>query len=156
VIPAELWDFCESGISTLLGTHSDRLVPDCGRALGARVGAGGSELTVFLPVATSEKSIANLRDNGRAAVCFARASDHRSLQVKGRVTDIREADEEDRERIVRYRNALAESWGAIGVPPRITLRLTHWPSYAVTIRVEAVFDQTPGPGAGAVFGTPAR
>jgi hypothetical protein len=154
VSPPELREFLESGVSILLGTRSDRLLPDCCRIVGARLEADGSALTVFLPAATAERSIANLRDNGWAAVCFARAMDHRSVQIKGRMLTIRDADEEDRERIVRYRSALAEAWGVIGIPPRITLRMAHWPCHALTIRVESVFDQTPGPGAGDAFGAP--
>jgi hypothetical protein len=70
------------------------------------------------------------------------------------VSAIRDAVEKDRELILRYRNALAESWGAIGIPPRITLRMAHWPCHAVTVRTESIFDQTPGPGAGGAFGSP--
>jgi hypothetical protein len=156
VIPAELWPFVESGVSMLVATRSDRLLPDCCRSVGARVEADGSELTVYVPVATAERCIVNLRHNGRAAVGFARASDHRSLQIKGRMRTIRDAAEEERERILRYRSSLAEAWGVIGVPPQLTLRMAHWPCHAVTIRVESAFDQTPGPGAGAAFGTPTR
>jgi hypothetical protein len=155
VIPAELKPFVESGISMLIATRSDRLLPECARLVGARVDADGAELTVFLPAATGERTLANLRDNGRAAVCFARAADHRSLQIKGRMRTVREAADAERDLILRYRTGLAEAWGVIGYPPRLTLRMAHWPCHAITIGVESVFDQTPGPGAGAAFGAPA-
>ncbi len=152
MIPAELCEFLQSGLSILCGTRSDRLLPEACRAVGARVDAGGSELTVFLPVATAECTVANLRDNGRLAVCFSRAIDHRSVQVKGRVLTIADASEEDRREVLRYRRALAGAWAEIGIPPRITLRMAHWPCHAVRLRAEAVFNQTPGPGAGSVLG----
>jgi hypothetical protein len=152
MISTDLQELLESGISILVGTRSDRLVPECCRGVGARVEDGGAELTVFLPVATSEGTIANLRDNGRIAVCFARAMDHRSVQVKGSVLGIEEARAEDRPRVLEYRMALAEAWGVIGVPPRITLRMVHWPCHAVRLRVGAIFNQTPGPGAGGALG----
>jgi hypothetical protein len=70
------------------------------------------------------------------------------------VVAIESATEEDRPHILRYRIALAESWGIIGVPPRITLRMNHWPCYAVRLRVTSIYDQTPGPGAGGALAAP--
>lgn len=137
----------------LVGTRSERLLPDCCRAVGARVENGGEELTVFVPLATAESNLINLADNGRIAVCFARI-DHRTLQIKGPVLSIRDGDDEDRRQVYRYRTLLAESWGVIGIPPRVTMRMAHWPCLAVRFRVESIFDATPGPGAGAPLGTP--
>jgi hypothetical protein len=75
-IPSELAEFLESGISVLVGSHDARLVPEAVRAVGARIEGSGQELTVFVPDATAGRSLANLRENGRAAVCFT-AVDHR-------------------------------------------------------------------------------
>lgn len=155
MIPTDLHDYIESGVSILIGTRSDRLLPECCRGLGARVENGGSELTVFVPAATACHTLVNLRANGRVAVCFARAADHRSVQVKGQVLAIEDATDEDRPVVLRYRIALAEAWGVIGIPPRITLRMTHWPCQAIRLRVDALFNQTPGPGAGAALAAPA-
>jgi len=149
MISPELAQFLESGVSVLVGTRDARREPACMRGVGARVAANGAELTVFLPAATAATALANLADNGRIAVSFARARDHRSVQVKGRVLEVRDADGADRERIERYRRDLVEALGVVGVSPRSTLRLAHWPARAVRLRVEALFAQTPGPGAGA-------
>jgi hypothetical protein len=151
-ITADITDFVESGVSILVGTRSDRLSPDCCRAVGARVDRKTSDLIVFLPAATSARNLADLEHSGRIAVCFARAMDHRSLQLKGSVRSIEPADEGDRATILRYRGALAEAWGTIGIPPRLTLRVAHWPSHRIRIRVDSIFNQTPGPGAGATLG----
>lgn len=152
MIPADLVAFLESGISVLVGTRDARLVPEATRAVGARVEGGRAELTVLLPAATSAAALANLRDNGRIAVCFSRAFDHRAVQVKGRAVEVRDAEASDRALVERYRAALADEWGRVGVPPRATLRLAHWPCVAVRLRVEGIFLQTPGPGAGAPLG----
>jgi hypothetical protein len=149
VIDAELAEFLESGITILVGTRDAELRPETMRGVGAHVQAGGAELTVYLPETTATASVANLRDNGRIAVAFGRPADHRTIQVKGQVVEIAPADDEDRERIERYHSALAESWGFVGVPPRVTARLAWWPCHRVRLRVEEIFVQTPGPGAGA-------
>ncbi|MEZ5990246.1 MAG: pyridoxamine 5'-phosphate oxidase family protein [Planctomycetota bacterium] len=144
----ELAGFFESGVSIIVGTRDARLVPDCVRAVGARCDVGSGELRVLVPAATAATSVANLRDNGRVAVCFSRPKDHRTIQVKGRVLAIEDAGPEDRALIDAYRCGLAQELGWVGVPPRITLRIAHWPCHALRIGVEALFVQTPGPGAG--------
>lgn len=154
-ISQELAAFFESGISILAGTRDGRLVPEATRVLGARIETGGRELTVFLSAATACRTLANVRDNGRMAVCFT-SVDHKSYQVKGRVTDVRDADANDRQVIEHYRAALAQHFGFVGLPPRLTYRLNHWPAHAVRVAVESVFLQTPGPGAGGRLGTPRR
>jgi hypothetical protein len=154
-ISPELAEFLESGISIQVGSRDARLVPEVARALGARVEAGGRELIVFLPVATAERTLANVRDNGRLAAVFS-AIDHRSYQIKGRWKGVRDAGEDDRRRIERYRAALAQIYGAVGMPPRLTYRIRHWPAHAVRMEIESIFLQTPGPGAGAALGQPRR
>ncbi len=152
MIPAELVSFLESGLSMLVATRDARLSPDATRAVGARVEKGGAELTVFLPSATCAEALANLSDNGRIAVCFSRAADHRSVQVKGHALEVREAAAHERGRVEGYLGALAEAWGFVGLPASATLRLAHWPCHAVRFRVESLFVQTPGPDAGAPLG----
>ena len=152
MISPELASFLESGVSILVGTRDARLLPECTRALGARVEAGGTELTVFLPDAISAVTVANLRQNGRLAVAFSRAQDHRSFQVKGQLVALGPATAQDRVALERYRCAWATELSVVGLPPRVTLRVVHWPAQAARLRVEAVFVQTPGPGAGAPLG----
>lgn len=154
-ISPELSEYLESGISILVGSRDARMFPEGMRALGARVEPGGRELTVFLPVATAERTLANARENGRLSVCFA-SVDHRSYQIKGRLARVDPASEDDRRAIERYRAALSQHFGVVGVPPRLTYRLSHWPAHAVRIAIEAVYLQTPGPGAGVPLGQPRR
>jgi hypothetical protein len=154
-ISPELAEFLESGISVLVASRDARMLPEVARAFGAHVEAGGRELTVFVPVATAERTLANARENGRLAVCFS-AIDHRSYQVKGRMKGVRDADEKDRRSIERYRAALAQIYGTVGMPPRLTYRISHWPAHAVRMQVETIFLQTPGPGAGGALGQPRR
>jgi hypothetical protein len=148
LISAELKELLEGGLSLLCGTRDARLVPDFVRCVGARVEKGGREVTVFLPAATSSTSVANIADNGRVAVCVSRPIDHRTMQLKGRAVSCRPADESDRPVVDRQRAGFAATLAFLGVPPRLTLRMNHWPCHAVRVRVETIFDQTPGPQAG--------
>lgn len=155
VVVGELAEFLESGVSVLVGTRDAALLPAATRGMGLRVEPGGGEVTVFLPEATSTTALEHLADNGRIALTVSRPGDHRSVQIKGRVVEIRPGDAADRERIERYRGQLAASWAAIGIPPHGTRRLVHWPCHAVRFRLESSFAQTPGPGAGLALGAAA-
>lgn len=149
MIGAELKEFLESGISVLVGSRDRLLVPEAIRGFGLRVEADGRELVVFVPDAWGRRTVANLRDNGRIAVAAARPMDHRSVQVKGSVVEIRPGDDDDRAALESYRERLVGHFGAIGFPPRILHRLDAWPCHTVRLAVEALFEQTPGPRAGA-------
>jgi hypothetical protein len=148
MVPADLVDFLQSGISILVGTRDAVLQPATLRAMGASVGRSRSALTVYVPEATGAQTIANLRDNGRIAVAFSRSIDHRSIQVKGRCTTIRQSGEDDRGVQARYLALLAESLSLIGFQRSHIERASYWPSFAVEVEVTELYEQTPGPLAG--------
>jgi hypothetical protein len=148
VISAELKTFLESGISVLVGTRAGEGIPDCARAVGAQVGADGTELAVFLPETTGATCLEHLRDNGRIAVCVTRPADHRSIQIKGSARSIRPAKAHERAFVESYLAELAKTLAGVGLPERLTLRVAHWPCQVVCVRVESLFLQTPGPEAG--------
>lgn len=149
MIGSELQQFLESGVSVLVGTRDRLLVPEAARGFGTRVEAEGRELSVFVPAVWAERTLANLRDNGRIAVAVARPEDHRSVQVKGSCLGIRDGGPGDLAAIERYRALLVADFAAIGYPPRALHRLNVWPCHVVRLLVEALFEQTPGPRAGA-------
>jgi general stress protein 26 len=151
-ISDELAAFIQSGVSVLVGTRDERCIPEAMRGAGARVEGGGRELTVWFPAANGRRTVENLRATRRIAVCFSAFEKHRSMQLKGEVLDVREGTDADRAFVEQYRTRLAAEWGILGIAPRIVLRLHVWPCFAARFRVERVFVQTPGPGAGAPLG----
>jgi hypothetical protein len=152
MISQDLASFLESGVTMLVGTRDADLRPEATRGFGARVERGREELTVFVAAATAERTLANARENGRVAVCFTRIVDHRSIQLKGRVLEGRDARADERPLVDRYGQLLVQIFGEIGVPPRLILRVNRWPAHALRLRVQDVFVQTPGPGAGTPLG----
>ena len=151
-ISDELAGFLESGVSVLVGTRDERCVPEAMRGAGARVDGNRRELTVWFPAANGRRTVENLRTTKRVAVCFSAYEKHRSIQLKGEVLEVREGTADDRAFVEQYRSRLASEWGILGVAPRIVLRFDVWPCFSVRFRVERVFVQTPGPGAGAPLG----
>ena len=90
----------------------------------------------------------NLATTGRIAVGVTHPRDNFATQFKGTTLEARLA-RDDESAFVRARlEAYADVLDRIGVPRRVARSLAHWPAFAVTMRVEQTFDQTPGPNAG--------
>jgi len=148
VLTAELVEYMESGVSLLVGTRDAALRPTSARGFGVEIDVAGDAATVFLPAPGAALTLSNLRENGQIALTFARAFDHRSLQVKGHLLSISETNERQRGLQQRYFAAFSEGLLIIGHRQKVLRRIRYYPSYAVSFRIESMFDQTPGPGAG--------
>jgi hypothetical protein len=147
-LPPDLVTFAQGSVSLLVGTASKALVPDCVRAMGLRVWADRCHLTVLLPAATADVSVANLRENPRLALTASHIPSHRTFQVKGPVLAVRDGSLEDRALAEHYRQLFADDLAFVGQPAANTLRLSIWPCHAVDLAIEVAFVQTPGPTAG--------
>jgi hypothetical protein len=147
----ELVDFVESGVSILVGTRDRELRPHGTRAMGA-IAVGRTRVTIFLPVACAERAVADLKDNGAIAITFSRPSDHVSIQLKGKSVGSRDATIEDRFVQERYRAAFFEQLQVCGVSRSNAKRFAYFPSVAIDVEIDSVFQQTPGPHAGHVLG----
>lgn len=152
MIPDELVPFLESGVSIGIATRDADGMPETTRAVGARVHEDRRHLAIFVPAATSADALSNLIRHDRVAAVFSRPTDHRTIQIKGRRVALREAADAERERIEAYLPLLADGLCTVGLPPRLTRRLSHWPAWAIELQVDSIFEATPGPGAGAAFG----
>jgi hypothetical protein len=144
----ELAEFVEGGLSMLVGTRDAALRPHVGRSVGAFVCPDRETVTTYLNKALSAQSVANLQDNGRVALTFSRPYDHRTLQIKGQMISLREGTEEDRVKQERWLAGFVEHLYIIGLPRSLTRQIKIYPSLAHTLRIEGIFEQTPGPGAG--------
>lgn len=151
----ELAEFVEGGLSMLVGTRDAALRPKVERAVGAFVGPDRETITVYLNQALASQAVANLNENGSIAITVSRPYDHRSLQVKGQMIEMHESTAEDRSKQERWLIGFVEHLYIIGLPRSIVRTLQIFPSVAVTMRIEDMFEQTPGPGAGRRYGASA-
>lgn len=152
-IPKDLVELLTSGVSILVATRNADLVPEAVRAYAAVVAPDRRRVDLVVPNGLGDRTIANLRDNGRIAVAFSRAIDDVSVQVKGSCVAIRPATEEDRAIVERFRAAYIEGLYLIGMPRSLTGRFRALPGTIVGFDVSEVFNQTPGPRAGERIGT---
>lgn len=153
-IRSDLVEFLTSGVSLLVGTRDHDNVPACARAMGASIAADRRSLTVYVPVATAERTLANLRDNGRIAITFSRVIDLRGVQIKGQCVGTRASTAEDEPLQQQYAHAFFGALEEIGIPRATSSRWAVTPSVAIEVRPETLFEQTPGPSAGRVVEQP--
>jgi hypothetical protein len=148
MIPPQLFDLLQTGVSVIVGTRDASLMPESTRAWGIHVAKDCASVTIFLTEAISQKTLQNLRDNGLVAISCTRPTDHVACQLKGRLRTIRPAGQTDREQSTNWHRDFTQELVAIGVPSGMCEAWMTEPALAVEIDVTEVFHQTPGPGAG--------
>jgi pyridoxamine 5'-phosphate oxidase-like protein len=147
-IDQPLKEFIESGVATLVGTGDNGGRPQIAFGWGPRVLDAEGVVEVFLDSARADKTLANLRANGRIAMTLAHPVNYRSVQFKGVFKEAGDPDQEDVEYVRQRREDFVTSTSLIGDPPDIIRAMWLDDLVSVTFEVEHAFDQTPGPNAG--------
>jgi hypothetical protein len=146
ITPA-LAEFLESGLIMYVGTRSAALEPSSVGAAGLRVD-DATTVTVFVADACSQGALADLANNGQISIELVKVTDARAVQIKGVLLDRRAASDEERAFQESYRARLLPELTLVGMPRSTVARLVLTPSQALRVSVQALFVQTPGPGAG--------
>jgi hypothetical protein len=123
-------------------------MPSCCRAVAFTLTDDLGTATVYVPVATSHQTIQNVAATKRLAVNVSHPVDHHSVQFKGKTLDARLARDDEAPLIDSRVDAFADTLQTVGVPRRLAHSVAYWPAFALTMRVEQIFEQTPGPHAG--------
>jgi hypothetical protein len=146
--------FLEGPNSTMVASHDAGLVPEIARAVAVACAPDGQTVTVVLPTNPSADVIRQLQSDPRIAIVSELTPTHRTLQLKGRATSIRPSRDDERPAIEAALTAFSNQLEQIGMPRRLTERLVVWPATSIEVRVEQIFEQSPGPGAGDPFTSP--
>ena len=149
MIDRHLAAFLEEGLVIHIGTCSADLEPNGTRVTAVTVDADGRHVVAYVPRVAIRQIQSDLEGAGLAALVFVRPADDRACQVKGVVTGIRAATARERRLVAAQWEASRQVLEDVGLPPILTESWRVWPSMAVRLRVTALFDQTPGPNAGA-------
>jgi hypothetical protein len=138
----------EPGVSVIVGSVDAAGNPSCCRAVGLRTDDGLKTVTVFVPVATSKDTLANVAATERLAVVTTHPISHCATQLKGVVARTRPARDDEKPFIVEHFAGFGGVLNTIGYPLRVTRSVAHWPAFALEMRVEEIYEQSPGPKAG--------
>jgi hypothetical protein len=138
----------DGGISVLVGTVDGAGCPSCCRGIAIRTKDDFDTVTIYVPVATAQETVANVATTRRVAVGCTEPLSHDSIQIKGIARNVKLAPPEDQPFVRERLEAFAARLEELGLPRKLGRSLTHWPAFAIEISVEQLFDQTPGPKAG--------
>ena len=149
MIDKQLAAFLEEGLSTHIATRDAALDSHAARVVAVSVEPDGRHLVAYVPEAAAPQVLPDLEANGQVALVFARPTDERGCQVKGVYTGARAGEASERERVGAQWERFRDVLDLVGVPHRASASWIAWPVVAIRLRVTALFNQTPGPGAGA-------
>jgi len=138
----------ELGTSVVMASVDAQNVPACCRVIALASADEVATVTVYMPIATSHAVMRNLATTKRVAITATNPTDHCSIQLKGVTMDARLAREDEAAFVRARRDALVDTLALVGIPRRVTQNVAFWPAFAVTVRVDEMFHQTPGPNAG--------
>jgi hypothetical protein len=148
VIEPEVAEQLVSPCSLLVGSVAAGGLPDATRGWGIEL-LGPDRLRVLL-AANARRTLAHLADGGRMALTTTHFATLVSWQLKGRAARIEEATAADRIRFEAFCAGCVHRLHELeGTPEDIIWRLLPPGIVACEMVVEQVFDQTPGPQAGA-------
>jgi len=142
-------EFIHEGLAAHIGTRNARLEPNGTRLTAVRVEDDGRHVVAYIPTVASGLVLQDLRDNGQAAIAIARPVDDRACQVKGEFVESWDATGDERAFVLQQWQGFLNQLDMVGLPSAASINWAAWPCVAVRIRVTALFDQTPGPKAGA-------
>jgi len=153
VFDADLVEFLESGCSTIVGLVTVDGEPYATRGWGTEV-LRSDVPRVRLLVGTGALASAGrtVGDGSRFAIAITGADVRtlRSVQMKGVAYDLEPPTDADLVRSRFYCDAFfADVHATDNVPPALMQRLVPADLLACTVDVDELYDQTPGPGAGA-------
>lgn len=148
VIDQALTAFLERGAAMIVGTVAVDGSPHAQRGWGCSV-VGPSTIHLLLD-SSDEVQRAHVAGGGRMAITSADVRDLRSVQLKGRVVRTEDPTPDDLARCDAHNDELfTDIHDTDHFPRQLTERMVPPGYVVVVVEVEELFDQTPGPGAGA-------
>lgn len=148
MIDDALTAFLEEGLAIHLATRNDGLEPHGARVTAVKVDSDRLHVVAYVPAVAARLVLADLEANGQAALGLGRPVDDRACQIKGTFASSWRARAAERAVVMTQWEGFLRQLDTIGLPGVTTREWRVWPAVAVRIRVHALFNQTPGPGAG--------
>lgn len=157
-LSAEQIAFIEGEVTIYAAATGADLLPQVVRGAGCRVDARNRTVMIFVSAANASALLTALRHRGALAAVFAQPGSHKALQLKSESASIVSLGRDDAVFIANYRERMIAHIAPFGFASDVLRALFSLPvSDAVALQFTpcAVFDQTPGPNAGAMVSLPA-
>ena len=140
----------DEGYAAVAATADERRRPELARVWGMEVSPDGATLTFCVEAPAGSRMRANLERGSMVAITATKPSTYRSTQIKGPSRGVWEPTEADLARARSQRDAFARDVVPLGIEPARGVRFIREETLlAAAIDVAELYDQTPGPAAGA-------
>jgi len=148
MIPQEIVDFIYSGQAGAVGSRDENMVPMLAMCWGTSIRDTEGVVITYVVQEQYEQILKNFHNNGRVTVTLVETTSYRSYQFKGQFLEARAMtpDEVDFQR--QFRETVVAGFNSGGYPYEVADRYVGRADLAIEFKVEEIFDQTPGPGAG--------
>jgi hypothetical protein len=132
-----------------LGSRNQALLPHTVTVRGALVSPDRELITIYVLESQTEQLLHNLNDNGRFSFVVANPVTLETYQFKGTFVSSRPSESKDEAVQTIYLNKINGLLGYMypNQVERMNQMITK-PMVCITLQVEDIFDQTPGPGTG--------
>lgn len=148
-IPGIILDFLNRATIGVAGTRDLHLVPHVHRVSGWRVEPDREVLVCSITAAFTPHLMESVEDNGQFSLTIEEIGPHEAYQFKGRFVDAQPCVEADRHAAERVRERFVKVVSPMfGMSPESCRTFCMSPDLAVRFRVQEIYVQTPGPGAG--------
>jgi hypothetical protein len=148
MIPDNLIEFIHGNTFIYIGARNEKKQTTVNRVLGAKVNSDADSFTCFIPKAVADKLVSYLETCNKAAVIMGTLPSNEAFQFKGTCTSIRVANDGELAYMQVYLDKMSAHGKQFGIPEELFGDFVVDPSIAVTLKVEEIYDSTPGPGAG--------
>jgi hypothetical protein len=151
VLTSDLVNFCQSGLSIVVGSCETDGSPIGGKAFACRIDARTQTARVTVPRAANAPLLNALAQGKGIAVTFSQPTTHKSIQLKGTSARLGTVRAEDKRDTVDQRAGFARELLAVGYPEAyVQMFCAHDPRdlAVLSFTPTEAFLQTPGPNAG--------
>ena len=157
MIGRETAAFLETGCTLIVGTVGPEGEPHAARGWGLTVLDDERALMRLLLDADDPEHHAHLAPGGAIAITGGDVRTLRSIQIKGRSLGVEPPNDSDPARAARFIDEMITAiHESDGTDPIVSRRMAPTQFVACMVEIDEIYDQTPGPGAGAAIsrGTP--
>ena len=148
-IPGIILEFLNRATVAAVGTRDRDRVPHVHKVSGWRVEPDQEMIACSIPAAFTRHLMESLEDNGQCALTVEEIGPHETYQFKGVFVDAQPCTAADRKAADRVRERFARVVPPLlGVSEAASRAFGMDPDVTVRFRVQEIYVQTPGPGAG--------
>lgn len=140
--------FLHGPLSIMVASRDRGRVPSLTRAFAIQCAPDREHVSLWLPEALSTRVLQELEPGSPIAVVANRTATHFTLQLKGRVTRVRPMLAEEGPYLQASFRAFVNELISVGHSSSLGAVGLTGTFVVVELRVEHLYEQTPGPGAG--------